>query len=197
MFKNYRREWSKDVANEADRLRAAGYDPDDGAISEEVQPFKPLLLPSGTRAIKVRSSLTVAMMGSVVALMTHYVTETESVPMMVYDCYYEKLSRNGRRYITTHEDGHLINGHIGSATDAAAAVARGDTIRNAAEHNRSIEQEFQADDYAVTVMGKRRVLAAMHEFKLLMEKNAWLGFDHDELDRRIAHVAGNNQAWTA
>lgn len=185
MLRNCEKRYNKDIDREMKGLKKLGLDTDGTVICEEYQKIRTITLAIG-KCWHIHSSLMVNATGGVVAIATRIVYEDNSVePAIITDLFYDELSKAAKKYILTHEEGHMIYGHNGTDEDAIKAVASG------AEPNlngRKIEHEYQADEYAARKIGKRATLKAMREFGALMKKNAWTEFDDQELINRIEHL---------
>ena len=184
--RNLNNAYIDDMAGEMDRLGDAGLPLDGTCISDNVQESYWIDLPRGTRCELIQSTLTVCVSGGVIAVLTYLTSEGYAEPVIIVDRFFSQLSDRGKRFILAHESGHLYYGHIGSPEDAVAAA--GESIEGVAIKHRDVKCEYQADQYAAQINGKKDTIAAMKEIRRLMAKNRWLDFDVLELNQRIRHL---------
>lgn len=97
----------------------------------------------------------------------------KDIPMIVIDGEFEELTESTQQFVLLHEIGH-INYHLDKAE---------------IEKTRDINDEFEADEYAVKIIGKENSIKALEELKEMMD-----GFDErciNELDMRIQFILNN------
>lgn len=97
----------------------------------------------------------------------------KDIPMIVIDGEFEELTESTQQFVLLHEMGH-INYHLDKAE---------------IEKTRDINDEFEADEYAVKIIGKENSIKALEELKEMMD-----GFDErciNELDMRIQFILNN------
>lgn len=186
-FRNIKDVYLDDIVKEMDRLNDNGYDAEEMTLTRKVHRFERITLPGGIKCMHIKSSLFVSRVGGIVAVAAHTTNGDETLPTIITDELFDRLDRNGKKFIFTHEAGHIINGHIGDAGDAMVATAT--DLDGVIQRSRSIENEYVADAFAAKINGKFNTIRAMKDFAKLMKHNPWLEFDPGELKRRIRHVA--------
>ena len=187
-YKNYEESYVDAIAKELDRLEEEQLDTDGITLSGKVHSISHLTLPGDIECIHVKSSLVVSHVGAIIAIMTYSVGEDGTDLTLITDHLYDQLSQTGKDFILAHETGHIVLGHIGTASEANGAIASATEMDGLIQKTRNIQREFEADAFAVSVLGKDKVLNAMKEMHRFMRANPWVEFDFGELDRRIKKV---------
>lgn len=98
-----------------------------------------------------------------------------SVPVIVTDDLFDELSENTKRFIILHELGHF-NLHI-------------DKIVAQANYTRNLNDEFQADEYAIPELGVENVIKALKE----MKDTVFLPELSIEINKRIKNIRNKNR----
>lgn len=97
-----------------------------------------------------------------------------SVPLIIHDGFFRMLSNNAQRFIIQHELGHYnLQPELFES-----------------QQKRNIELEYEADEYAMNILGKESSIKAMNEIKEFMI-NINFGFKNKafkELELRIENL---------
>lgn len=176
------------IVHELDMLEEKGLSVDGDTLSDQVHEMHHLILPGEIKCLHVESSLIVNHVGAVMALMTVTTDGEDAELTLITDLLYNELSNQGKRFILAHEAGHIVNGHIKCADGKKAVAATASELNGLIPRTRSIRKEYEADQYAVKVLGRDNVIDAMTELHHLMSANRWAGFDFDELKKRQRRI---------
>lgn len=176
------------IVHELDMLEEKGLSIDGDTLSDQVHAMHHLILPGEIKCLHVESSLIVNHVGAVMALMTITTDGEDSELTLITDLLYNELSDQGKSFILAHEAGHIVNGHIKCADGKKAVAATASELNGLITRTRSIRKEYEADQYAVKVLGRDNVIDAMTEIHRLMSANRWAGFDFDELKKRQRRI---------
>lgn len=185
MIRNCKKQYYRAVMQEMMAMDKAGLDYDGSSVSDKIQ--KMTTVKMGSEEYRhIHSCLMVCSAGASVAILIKIVSEDNSVETaIVTDIFFDMMSKEAKKYIISHEEGHMVYGHGGTDADAIEAINAGETISLG---ERNIEAEYAADEYAARQNGKKKTLKSMHEFLRIMRKNDWTDFDAKELIQRIEHL---------
>ena len=187
LYRNYKRDFIQDLADEAIRKRKFGIDPLELSVTSKVHQTQHLLLPGNVECTAYRSSAAVVALGGRIAVSCYVVNDGKAEPVLITDYLYDKLPKDARWFVRAHEAGHLVNGDLGTAENAIREVASGASPETISD-TRSEWAENRADDYAVRFLGRRRALRAMKEIQRMIRENPWTDFDLDELQGRMDRI---------
>ena len=91
-----------------------------------------------------------------IAMMCVVPEEDSYVPMIVVDDYFRFLTPNTKQFTLLHELGHY-NKQL-------------DILVNGTDEYRNIELEFEADEYAMSILGKEKSIAALKEIEYMINE---------------------------
>lgn len=91
-----------------------------------------------------------------IAMMCVVPEKDSYVPMIVVDDYFRFLSNNTKQFTLLHELGHY-NKQL-------------DVLVNGTDEYRNMDLEFEADEYAVSILGKEKSIEALKEIGYMLKE---------------------------
>lgn len=108
-----------------------------------------------------------------IAMMCVVPEEDSYVPMIIVDDYFRFLSNNTKQFTLLHELGHY-NKQL-------------DVLVNGTDEYRNMDLEFEADEYAMSILGKEKSIEALKEIKYIVNE---MGYERtcEEIVSRIENL---------
>lgn len=111
-----------------------------------------------------------------IAMLCNPIIDGKQVPMIVVDGNFDELSDEAKIFTIAHELGH-VNYHLNKYNDP-------NNVRN-------INDEFEADSYAVQLLGPENSINSLKQLKSYLIDELWFDEDDEsiqEIERRINNL---------